>query len=109
MTQKTNPEDLHKSILERLAEVIDPETGVDVVHMRLIEDLAVDETGRVTCRFRPSSPFCPLAVPLSQSIHQAISETEGVTKVEVEVVGLAFSDELMEMLKQAFGPQDDNG
>ena len=101
--KKIDPEVLQHAILERLAQVIDPETSVDVVRMRLIEDLVVDETGRASCKFRPSSPFCPLAVPLSQSIHQAIAETEGVTQVDVEVVGLALSDELMEMLKQAYG------
>jgi metal-sulfur cluster biosynthetic enzyme len=35
-----NPEALHQAILDRLSKVIDPETGVDVVRMRLIEDLA---------------------------------------------------------------------
>jgi len=44
-----NPQTLHEAVLDRLAQVIDPETGVDVVHMRLIEDLTVDETGRVSC------------------------------------------------------------
>jgi len=92
-----NPQTLHQAVLDRLAQVIDPETGVDVVHMRLIEDLTVDETGRVSCKFRPSSPFCPLAVPLSQSIWQTIAEIEGVTDVAVEVVGFALSDELMNM------------
>lgn len=97
---------VRQAILDRLAQVIDPETGVDVVRMRLIEDLVVDENGQVACKFRPSSPFCPLAVPLSQSIHDAIAETEGVTQVNVEVVGLVLSDELMEMLRQAYGPRD---
>ena len=36
-------EGLCAAILERLSRVIDPETGVDVVRMRLIEDLVVDE------------------------------------------------------------------
>ena len=99
---------IRQAVLDRLVQVIDPETGVDVVRMRLIEDLMVGETGRVSCKFRPSSPFCPLAVPLSQSIHQAIVETEGVTQVDVEVVGFALSDELMEILKQSFGKKEKN-
>jgi metal-sulfur cluster biosynthetic enzyme len=111
MIQKTTPEKLRLAILESLAGVIDPETGADVVRMRLIEDLAVDEAGRISCKFRPSSPFCPLAVPLSQSIHEAIAAVEGVTQVNVEIVGLVLSDELMEMLRQAYGPRggDDEG
>jgi metal-sulfur cluster biosynthetic enzyme len=34
----TSPEELRQAILQRLSAVIDPETGVDVVRMRLIED-----------------------------------------------------------------------
>ena len=99
---------VRQAILDRLAQVIDPETGVDVVRMRLIEDLVVDEAGRVSCKFRPSSPFCPLAVPISQSIHDAIAETEGVTDVSLEIVGLVLSDELMDILKQAFGKRSED-
>ncbi len=46
--------------------------------MRLIEDLAVDETGFVSYKFRPSSPLCPIAVPLSLEIQKAVAEVEGV-------------------------------
>ena len=53
-----DPEKLREAILERLARVIDPETGVDVVRMRLIENLTVDGQGRVNYTFRPSSPLC---------------------------------------------------
>jgi metal-sulfur cluster biosynthetic enzyme len=97
---------LRAAILEKLQTVIDPETGADVVHMRLIEDLTVDEDGRVFCTFRPSSPFCPLVVSLSQSIQQAIAATEGVTRVEIKVVGFAFADDLMNLLKQAYDEKE---
>jgi metal-sulfur cluster biosynthetic enzyme len=41
--------ELEQAILERLKQVIDPETGADIVRMRLIEDLNVDgETGRIS-------------------------------------------------------------
>jgi hypothetical protein len=36
---------LREAILASLSSAVDPETGVDVVRMRLIEDLAVDEAG----------------------------------------------------------------
>jgi metal-sulfur cluster biosynthetic enzyme len=96
-----DPEVLRQAILDRLSKVIDPETGVDVVRMRLIEDLTVDEAGRVTCKFRPSSPFCPIAVPLSLTIQQAMAEVKGVTSQDVEVVGFALSEELTNWLRQA--------
>jgi metal-sulfur cluster biosynthetic enzyme len=95
----TNSETLRQAILERLSEVIDPETGVDVVRMRLIEDLSVNEDGHVTYKFRPSSPFCPIAVPLSMDILHAVAEVEGVTEQSLQVVGFALSDELTAWLK----------
>jgi metal-sulfur cluster biosynthetic enzyme len=97
----TNAQALHKTILERLSKVIDPETGVDVVRMRLIEDLTVNEDGYVTYKFRPSSPFCPIAVPLSLDIQHAVAKVAGVTGQDCQVVGFALSDELTDWLKQA--------
>ncbi len=93
---------LRQAILERLSKVIDPETGVDVVRMRLIEDLTVNEDGFVTYKFRPSSPFCPIAVPLSLDIQHAVAEVEGVTGQDIEVVNFALAEELTQWLKQAF-------
>ena len=92
-------EDLHAQVLQRLATVIDPETGVDVVRMRLIEDLAVDGAGVVRYTLRPSSPFCPLAVSLALSIREAVAAVEGVTGQEIEVVGYIRSEELNAMLR----------
>jgi metal-sulfur cluster biosynthetic enzyme len=82
-----DPERLRAAILQRLASVIDPETGVDVVRMRLIEDLTVDENGRVSYKFRPSSPLCPIAVPLAWEIQQAVAQVEGVTEQDCQIVG----------------------
>jgi metal-sulfur cluster biosynthetic enzyme len=92
---------LRIAILKRLMDVIDPETGVDVVRMRLIEDLTVDESGRVSYKFRPSSFLCPIAMPLSQEIRQAVSEVEGVAEQDMEIVGYLYADELTELIKQA--------
>jgi metal-sulfur cluster biosynthetic enzyme len=92
---------LNQAIVERLTKVIDPETGVDVMRMRLVEDLVVDDEGKVSYTFRPSSPFCPIALPLSDSIQQAIAEVPGVISQDVKVIGFALSDELMAWLKKA--------
>jgi metal-sulfur cluster biosynthetic enzyme len=101
-----DPEALRQAILERLSKVIDPETGVDVVRMRLIEDLTVSESGHVAYKFRPSSPLCPIAIPLSQMIQQAVAEVEGVTEQKIEIVGFALGEELMRWLNQAMQESD---
>jgi metal-sulfur cluster biosynthetic enzyme len=92
---------LRSAILDRLSRVIDPETGVDVVRMRLIEDLAVDESGTAWYKFRPSSALCPLAVPLAQAIQAAVDQVDGVTGQHMEIVGYIQADELNALIREA--------
>ncbi len=92
--------ELEQAIVQRLQEVIDPETGVDVMRMRLIEELRVDgEAGQVSYRFRPSSPLCPLAVHLALGIRDAVAGVPGVTEQQIEVVGYVGADGLNALLR----------
>jgi len=91
---------VEKAVINQLQQVIDPETGVDVVRMRLIEDLAVDETGTVRYRFHPSSPLCPLAVTLALQIKEAVAQVKGVTRQEIEVVGYVGARALNALLQE---------
>ncbi len=93
-------QDLEQPIIEQLQTVIDPETGADVWRMRLIENLTVDDTGHVTYRFRPSSPLCPIAIPLAQMIKAAVSQVPGVTSQTIEVTNYVQASLLTELLNQ---------
>jgi metal-sulfur cluster biosynthetic enzyme len=99
-------EHVRTAIWRRLASVIDPETGVDVVRMRLIEDLQVDERGHVVYKFRPSSPLCPIAVPLSLEIQRAVALVEGVTGLDMEIVGYIQAEEFTALIKQALAGKE---
>jgi metal-sulfur cluster biosynthetic enzyme len=92
---------LKEKIEDALREVIDPGTKLDIMRMKLVRDLFIDQDGRVSLTFRPSSPVCPLAFTLAYNIKTAVQETEGVKSVEVKVAGYNRADELMEVLKQA--------
>ncbi len=90
---------LEQAVLEKLRQVIDPETGADVVRMRLIEELKADsQTGQVRYRFQPSSPLCPLAVPLALSIRDAVAGVPGMKEQQIEVVGYVGAEELNALL-----------
>ncbi len=92
---------LRERILMRLAEVIDPETGADVLRMRLVEDLVVDEeTGKVSYRFRPSSPLCPLAHSLAIDIKHAVASVEGVTEQQITVTDYINADGLTKLINR---------
>lgn len=95
---------LKSQVTECLSHVIDPETGVDVMRMRLIEDLTVDaRSGSVSYKFRPSSPLCPLAVHLALSIRQAVAQVPGVAEQQIEVVGYVGAEALNILLEEEAG------
>ena len=92
--------ELREAILEQLKTVIDPETGADVVRMRLVEDLAIEEDGQVSYCFHPSSPLCPIAVYLVQQIKQAVATVPGVRAQKIEVTGYVAAEELTKLINK---------
>ena len=92
---------LKDKIEQALREVIDPGTKLDIMRMKLVRDLAIDQDGRVSLTFRPSSPVCPMAFKLAYDIQTAVQQTEGVKGVEVKVAGYNRADELTKVLKEA--------
>jgi metal-sulfur cluster biosynthetic enzyme len=94
----TEPEKLKQDVIQTLRNVIDPETGADVIRMRLVMDLKIEENGRAVYTFRPSSPLCPIALPLVMDIIDAIKTVPGITDQKVTVVDYAGAEELNKIL-----------
>jgi metal-sulfur cluster biosynthetic enzyme len=92
---------LKDKIEQALREVIDPGTKLDVMRMKLVRDLAIDEDGRVKLTFRPSSPVCPMAFKLAYDIQTAVQQTDGVKGVEVNVSEYNRAEELAAVLREA--------
>ena len=95
-----NPEELREAILEKLRQVIDPETGADVVRMRLIENLDVSLDGLVSYTIRPSSPLCPVAVFLAIQIKMAVASVPGVVAQQITVTNYIAAEKLTELINQ---------
>ncbi|MBT3321773.1 MAG: DUF59 domain-containing protein [Anaerolineae bacterium] len=91
---------LIEAVIERLRNVIDPETHVDVVRMRLVEKLKVDDIGNMTYTFRPSSFVCPIAVSLAMDIKNAVAEVPGVASQKIAVDGYMAAENLEELINQ---------
>lgn len=93
-------DDLKATIRDQLRTVIDPEIGADVLRMRLVEDLLVDESGRVRYTFRPSSPLCPIAVTLAQQIKNAVAAVPGVSSQEIKIRGYIAAEQLTGLINK---------
>ena len=100
-----NKTELLNAVLSKLKEVIDPETGVDVIRMQLVQDLNLDDDGNLTYTFRPSSPLCPIAIHLAMTIQEAIKKVPGIASQRVTVVDYIQADMLNEILNMSAGKE----
>ncbi len=85
--------DKKEFVVEALRGVLDPHTGVSVYDMGLISDIVVSENS-VELTFMPTSPFCPVGVELAKAIKDQVLTVDGITKVNVKVIGHIRADDI---------------
>ncbi len=91
---------LKENVINALGNVIDPETSLDVIRMRLIRNLKVNPGGIVSLIFRPSSVICPMAFQLGANIQEAVKGVEGVKGVKIEVENFINAETLKDLLNE---------
>jgi Mrp family chromosome partitioning ATPase len=90
-----------EEVLKALAGVKDPELGKDVVALRMVEGVKVQD-GKVTFTLNLTTPACPLRTRLEESAKAAVAGIPGVKEVEMKtgsVVAATRDYEGSEMLK----------
>ena len=92
--------ELEKKIIQKLKEVIDPGTLSDVVGMGLIRNLNVTEDGKVSLEFQPSSPVCPLVLPLALNIQKALKTLSEIKNLKLTVTEHQMAEEVNSYLKE---------
>jgi metal-sulfur cluster biosynthetic enzyme len=92
--------ELIEEVEEKLRQIIDTETGMDVMRMKLVRDLKVGQGGDVELTFRPSSVLCPLGFQLGINIKEAVLGVPGVKNVQVHVDGFIHAEQLKKILEE---------
>ena len=85
-TVRPKKKESDQEAISQLRCIIDPHTNISVYDMGLISELMVG-LDSVSLTFRPTSPFCPLAMQLAMNIKRSMEDLEGVRSVTVTVVG----------------------
>ena len=76
-----------EDVYDALANVIDPELGLDFVELGLIYDVVIEEDGEeVYVTFTLTSPGCPIGPQVTEQIKEYVIELEGVDKVFPKLV-----------------------
>jgi metal-sulfur cluster biosynthetic enzyme len=91
---------MEDQVKRALSEVIDPETGLNIMRMDLIHDLRVTEDGEVSLVFRPSSPVCPMAYSLANSIKKKIESLKDIRSIRIAVENFRNADHLERLVNQ---------
>lgn len=76
---------LHDAVLDALRLIPDPELGVDIVSLGLIEDVAVDG-GRVHVRYTLTTFGCGIGPLLEGQMYEVLYAVPGITEVTAELV-----------------------
>jgi len=74
-----------EAIMEALANIVDPELGLDFVELGLIYGVDVD-AGAVHVTYSLTAPGCPIAHIVPEQIEEFVTEVEGVESVTSELV-----------------------
>ena len=69
---------------EALANVIDPELGLDFVELGLVYGIEVDDA-EVNIEFTLTSPGCPIGPQVSDQMKEFVGELDGVEQVNVHM------------------------
>jgi metal-sulfur cluster biosynthetic enzyme len=82
-----------KEIQRQLSRVVDPEIGMPIIEMNLIDKLDVTD-GNVDVQYHATTPYCPpiFALKISQDIKDYLQQVKGVKNVRVTVTGHYLSD-----------------
>src|SRR5579883_906776 len=84
-------------VVKELAQVVDPEVGVPITEMDLVDEIGInEETGVVSVGFHLTAPFCPpmFALEIAQDIKRRVSALEGVKEVKVSMTGHFMAEEI---------------
>ncbi len=85
-TEKTRDQILFDLVVERLRLIYDPEIPVNIYELGLVYSIKTTEDGLVEIAMTLTSPNCPVAEELPNSVYTNVMSIDFVTKCTVELV-----------------------
>ena len=93
-----------REIQKQISKVVDPEIGMPIAEMNLIDKLNVKD-GEVDVEYHATTQFCPpvFALKISQDIRDNLTQVKGVKNVKVIVTGHYFADAINRQVNKPAG------
>lgn len=79
-------ESLNKKIYKELEKVEDPELGIDIVNLGLINEVNLYEDGLAEIKMTLTTMGCPFADQIQENIRKAVEELKEIDEARVKLV-----------------------
>jgi FeS assembly SUF system protein len=77
---------LKEKVILEIKKIYDPEIPVDIYELGLIYKIDIDEKNKVNIDMTLTSPNCPVAESLPNSVKDSVLKVEGVSDVDLNLV-----------------------
>ncbi|MEM3791547.1 MAG: iron-sulfur cluster assembly protein [Candidatus Micrarchaeaceae archaeon] len=74
-----------RDIVKVLKNTVDPEIGMNIVDLGLLQGIEIDENNNVKVKMTMTSPMCPVTSIILADAQLRIESIPGVGKVEIEL------------------------
>ena len=78
--------DLKEKVISEIKKIYDPEIPVNIYELGLIYNIDIDEKNKVNIDMTLTSPNCPVAESLPNSVKDSVLKVDGVSDVDLKLV-----------------------
>ena len=78
--------ELKEKVILEIKKIYDPEIPVNIYELGLIYNIDIDEKNKVNIDMTLTSPNCPVAESLPNSVKDSVLKVDGVTDVNLKLV-----------------------
>jgi metal-sulfur cluster biosynthetic enzyme len=95
-----------RQIFEELTKIVDPEIGVSIMELELIDKVDIDQ-GKVNVDLHLTSPFCPavFGFKIAQDVKDNIHKVNGIEEVKVNVSNHFMAEAINKQVNESKPPQ----
>jgi metal-sulfur cluster biosynthetic enzyme len=103
MSQDT--QQIRKQIFDELTKIVDPEIGVSIMELELVDKVDLD-AGRVNIDLHLTSPFCPavFGFKIAQDVRDNIYKLQGIQDVKVNVSNHFMAEAINKQVNESKPP-----
>ena len=78
--------ELKEKVISEIKKIYDPEIPVNIYELGLIYNIDIDEKNKVNIDMTLTSPNCPVAESLPNSVKDSVLKVDGVSDVDLNLV-----------------------